>query len=469
RQMLRRRFDRIEVIDLRGDVRRGPRGDVEHDEGVFNVMVGTSITLAIADGTRGDREALVTYYDCWRHGQFSRTEKLSRLVQGSAEGVLPGAIEVDRSDLDDFRPKPFSTGEWIALPEAFAYHVGGMQTKRNAFVYDHDRETLVRRIRRFHSQPLDSVRDEFQETRDRTASAAHAQSFQDAYVKRTAFRPLDVRFRYRHPAFGDFLRPALQAAWGNGNVGLYTHRFGVGLGPAVMAHSLMPDYDLWSGRGGYSFPLYDRRPESRPLNLKPELVAALTDAYGVAVTPDQVFDAILCLLSARSYTRRFAEDLEDVFPHVPFPSSPDVFAQAARIGAEIRTVETFARPPAEPYRQIARADTAPRGPLAPIEQLVDNGFALCADGSGRISNVPTEVWEFAVSGYRVLPRWLAAREGEIGPNFIPEMRDVAQRIAELLFLFGEADTILDATLADSLTREALGVAAEDAQPDDEQD
>ena len=40
RAMLRERFDRIEIIDLRGDVRRGERAGVEGDQGVFNIQVG---------------------------------------------------------------------------------------------------------------------------------------------------------------------------------------------------------------------------------------------------------------------------------------------------------------------------------------------------------------------------------------------------------------------------------------------
>jgi len=36
RKMMRERFDRIEIIDLRGDVRRGERAGVDADQGVFN-------------------------------------------------------------------------------------------------------------------------------------------------------------------------------------------------------------------------------------------------------------------------------------------------------------------------------------------------------------------------------------------------------------------------------------------------
>lgn len=132
-------------------------------------------------------------------------------------------------------------------------------------------------------------------------------------------------------------------------------------------------------------------------------------------------------------------------------------------------LETFSRQPGSAYRAVARAETPPRGPLAPVDWR-DGAIVLCANGSGQISNIPQSVWDFAVSGYRVLPRWLAAREGmEIGPNFIPELRDVVARIAELLFHFEAADTILERTLADSLTRAALGMEAQDEEEHEDRD
>src|SRR5665213_2438344 len=76
RQMLRRRFDRIEIVDLRGDVRRGERAGVEADRGVFNIQVGTAITLAIADGSKAEgTQAEVFYHDSWTQGLFSRRSK----------------------------------------------------------------------------------------------------------------------------------------------------------------------------------------------------------------------------------------------------------------------------------------------------------------------------------------------------------------------------------------------------------
>ena len=253
----------------------------------------------------------------------------------------------------------------------------------------------------------------------------------------------------------------MQRVWGSVNVCLYSLVSGTGHGPAVWCHGLIPDYHAFRGSyGGYAFPLYDRRPGYGPSNLKPELIAALEDAYGTEVAPEAVFDVILCLLSATSYTTRFAEDLEDVFPHIPFPADRSVFDQAATVGAEIRAVETFARPPDAAFlKGRALAQTAPMGPLGVV--AYDGGkITLCADGSGEITCIPQDVWDFSVSGYYVLRRWLTGREGmAIGDAFIPELRDLVGRIAELVDLFVTADSLLVRTLDDPLSREALGLGS----------
>jgi len=79
--------------------------------------------------------------------------------------------------------------------------------------------------------------------------------------------------------------------------------------------------------GGYAFPLCDNRAGHGPFNVSPNLLAGLAANYGAPVSAQDTFDAILALLSATSYTLRFAEDLEDVFPHVPFPSDHALFSK----------------------------------------------------------------------------------------------------------------------------------------------
>lgn len=266
-------------------------------------------------------------------------------------------------------------------------------------------------------------------------------------------------------------RPTLQQAFGSSNWVLYTGTSDIGAGPGVWCHDLLPSYHSFRGdNGGYAFPLYDRRQGENPVNLSPALLGGLAAAYGAPVAPEDVFDAILALLSATSYTLRFAEDLEDVFPHVPFPADPAVFSRAVAIGRDIRAVETFARDPGAAFLtpDLARIETPPTpGGLARIEW--DAGtIILRDDGSGRIEIIPEPVWKFAVSGYRLLPRWLDAREGQpVDLALVNAVRDMAGRIMELIDLFARADTVLVDALSESLARDALGLGDPPQEDDDD--
>ena len=93
----------------------------------------------------------------------------------------------------------------------------------------------------------------------------------------------------------------------------------------------------------------------------------------------------------------------------------------------------------------------------------DGSLALWkTDGKpvAAFSGLPDAVWSFTVSGYRVLPRWIDGRKGRpLTLALMRELRDVAARIHELIHWFGQADLVLGATLADSLTRDKLGFPA----------
>lgn len=471
RKMLRERFDRIEVIDLRGDLRRGARAGVHGDTGVFNIQVGTAITLAIADGGKVEGElAQITYNDVWEHELFAREAKLDWLEAGAETGAQSGAILIDRGPLNDFKPVPFGVQRWASLADCFLFKSSGMQTKRDGFLYSIERAALISRLKEFADSPPDRAREMFHDSRDRkwTTAQPHLKDKQgntaidDKLIIEAIYRPLDRRFLFNHSAFGDFLRPALQGVWGTANFALYAMPFGTGDGPGAWCHAQVPDYHGFSGRGGYAFPLYDHRAGHGPTNVSPKLLDGLALAYRSSVEPQSVFDAMLGLLSATSYTLRFAEDLEDTFPHVPFPVDKALFDRAAGLGKSIRELEAFRRAPDGQFltSAIARSETTPHGPLAAIgpEDWHEGHLLLCENGSGKISGISRAIWEFSVSGYPVLPRWLAARKGiEVTHDFLEVFRDITGRINELIYRFDEADVVLQEALNHSLTRDQLGL------------
>ncbi len=465
RKMMRERFDRIEIVDLRGDLRRGPRADVGDDEGVFDIQVGTAITIAVADGSRRGGPAEVRYLDAWGEGHLAREAKLEWLARGAADGRLPNAVEVRRDPLDDFRPAPFAGRGWPSLRDCFLFAHSGIETKRDHLVYDVHRDRLERRLAEFVRLAPEHAREPFHETRDRDAAGALAAGFDRARVREVAYRPLDRRYLYLHPRFCDFPRPELQRVWGERNVCLYAMAYGTGAGPAVWCHGLLPDRHAFRGSyGGYAFPLHDRRPGRTASNLAPALLAGLAAAYGREVRPEAVFDAILCLLSARAYGLRFAEDLEDAFPYVPFPADGEVFDRAAALGARLRAIETFDpafSPPPLADPGFVRLVSAPKAGVAlAVREPEGDRLVLGADGSGAVEGLPPALWSFRVSGYPVLRRWLEGRQGlPVDLLLFDAFRDVCARIAVLQALVVEADRILEAALSASLDRNLLGLPA----------
>ena len=467
RKTMRDRFDRIEIIDLRGDLRLGPRAGIARDMGVFDIQVGTAITIAIADGSRAGQEAEVHYLDAWAEAHYQRADKLSWLAGGVDQGVLPNAVPVNRSGLENFRPEGFAGTGWLNLRECFEFAGSGMQTKRDSFVYDASRTLLRERVEKFLGEDASTAKKLFHDTRDRKFSEAQSVPLDLNNIREVSYRPLDKRFMYMHKRYGDFLRPELQRVFGENNFNIYTLPSGHGGGPAIWCHGLLPDYHAFRGSyGGYAFPLHDRRPTKDAPNVSEELIEGLSALYGTTATAEDVFDAILCLLSASSYTLRFAEDLEDMFPHVPFPADHGVFERAAQLGARIREIETFARiPDALAAPAFVQLDTPPTaGATLKVSDPDGTTLTLCANGSGEVTALPEALWGFEVSGYPVLRRWLEGREGQVvNLALFDAFRDVCGRIADLVELYDTADTILEEALDSPLTRDAIW------PPEEEQD
>ena len=162
------------------------------------------------------------------------------------------------------------------------------------------------------------------------------------------------------------------------------------------------------------------------------------------------------------YTVRFAFDLENEFPHVPFPADSDVFVAAARLGSRVRELETFAAAPERDFC-FARLDGNPAATLAvPTRSRAfrpegtAGRIALADDWSFVISGVSETAWSFSVSGYPILHRWLRARNGQrVDAALQREILDVVARIEELLHRFHEADPLLEQAVRMSLGRKQL--------------
>jgi hypothetical protein len=196
-------------------------------------------------------------------------------------------------------------------------------------------------------------------------------------------------------------------------------------GPAVTLTGLLPDLDHYKGSfGGRVYPLWRDAAATIP-NIKPALLAHLAQAYGRAVSPEDVLAYVVALLAHPAFTARFADDLRQPGLRVPLTADPALFASAAALGREVVWLhcygERFSNPaagrPAAPPRMpkgtgptIPAAGAIPGAP-EPLPDAMDYDPAArrLTIGRGFIDNVAPEVAAYEVSGKNVLRQWFSYR------------------------------------------------------------
>jgi hypothetical protein len=252
-------------------------------------------------------------------------------------------------------------------------------------------------------------------------------------------------------------------------------------GPALSFTTLVPDLHHYNGRGGRVFPLW-RDPAATLPNLSPTLLEFFATNYALA-SPTEDFVAYLAGVAASpAYTARFQSDLVQPGLRIPFTAQSKLFAKAVELGRRVIWLHTFGerfadkkagRPPGPPRLpkdrapRISKEGAIPDDPDAmPGEISYDAAKRRLLVGAGFIDNVPAEVWQYEVSGKRVLTQWFSYRKkdrakpkmgdkrppsklGEIQPDqwlpeYTTELLNVINVLALLVLLEPEQAELLEA-------------------------
>jgi predicted helicase len=221
---------------------------------------------------------------------------------------------------------------------------------------------------------------------------------------RYAYRAFDRRWVLADSRLGDFLRGPLWRAHGPRQVYLTTMLTNVlGPGPAAIATASVPDLDQFRGSFGARgvIPLWRDCAATRS-NASMTWLRRLREVYGYEVTAIELMAYCYALLAGRGYTRQFDEELRTPGPRVPMTLDAALFRRGVSLGQTLLAVHT--------YRQVnsgcCRVNRA-------IGHQYPTRFAYANEsltiGDGEVGPIPREVWDYSVSGYRVLLSWVRRR------------------------------------------------------------
>jgi predicted helicase len=123
---------------------------------------------------------------------------------------------------------------------------------------------------------------------------------------------------------------------------------------------------------------------------------------------------VYALLSTPAYQARFEEELEGKVVRVPLTAEPTLWEAAVALGSELIRLHTFGErfPDARtrsPRTQPSWDSGVTTLPDDHAEITYDEDRQQLRIGDGAVSHVPVEVWDYTVSGYPVVRRWLEHR------------------------------------------------------------
>lgn len=249
-----------------------------------------------------------------------------------------------------------------------------------------------------------------------------------------------------------------------------------------MSCSLIPDLHHFRGSYGAKevFPLYRIADASVP-NIVPGLLDLLASMYERKVTPADLLAYVYGVLAHPVFTSIYSEELESRELRVPITKDPALFEQACKIGEYLLWLHTYGERfvPKDHMRgnvpvghvRCTKAVPGDTDHYPDTFQYVDATKTLRV-GTGEFSPLSRQVFDFEISGLKVVQSWLKyrMRKGagkksspldDIRPDrwtsqFTTEFLELLWVVEKTIATYPEQDKLLRAVIAgECLGREEM--------------
>ena len=427
REWMRHHANHIWIIDLGGD-NRGAR----KSENIFEIETGVAIGLCV----KAPPGALVANEIQYCEVTGSAVEKL---------GALGATTELGRMKWKDCSKAPdvflpSAAGDyssWPKLSDIFPWQHSGSQFKR-LWPIAESADVLRKRWHRLLELPRDKRAAAFIETRDRVVGSHGGGGSSKRYtgitdlkkgapcprILRYCYRSLDRQWCIADERLADFLRPALVRSLGPRQVFAATLMSKtLGSGPAVSVTNCLPDMDVFCNRGAKDvIPLW-LDAEGTRANVTRGVLAYLGDQLASVATAEDLFCYCVAVLGGPAYTSTFADELATPGIRIPLSTDPIIFRRGTLLGARMVWLQTFG----EMWLSTSKnrwhnihGSIRQAKPISgsaeeyPSTFSYDEPTKTLSVGDGVFNRVAPEVFNFSISGFKVVQSWLRYRMAQRG-------------------------------------------------------
>jgi len=191
-----------------------------------------------------------------------------------------------------------------------------------------------------------------------------------------------------------------------------SHAVGGEMWSNAWATKCVTNLDIFRRSGAYLFP--KRLADGTP-GIRPEVLDALSAAYGRSVGLDEAFGYLYGLFWTPAYRAEFQADLLDGYPPVVFPSEGEVFSEISRIGQMLLDLHTLSASGLSDGRDVVDFPAQVSGDVVVEKPHYDAGARrYYLNPAVYAEAIEPEVMAFSVGGYpSVLHEYVAARVGRV--------------------------------------------------------
>ena len=501
RKHLAEEFDEIRIVDLGGNVRKNPKlSGTTHN--VFGIQVGVSVNFFIR--RKGSARAS-------RAGSGASPERSSKVREGGAPspapeaGALPGRFaqifyhavpgdwrrtqkydwlekmgDVDKVPWQEITPdkrhnwiqtglrEDFETflplGDRDALgnsltPPIFKTFGRGLETTRDAWMYNFDRAALALNVERTAGYYNDQVRrwsklrnkpavDEFVDndpTRISWSSSLkqHLQrcdevEFDTRNIRQSLYRPFGRQYLYFDKVL-NHRQGCFAAALPNETsesenrmicVGVYGRK-----AFSVLATNLIPDLNFYADPAQcFPFYTYDEDGTNRQENIPLSALIRFQTHYGDdKITRWDIFHYVYALLHHPGYRERFAANLKRELPRIPLAPEFRTFAKAGKKLAELHVAYEQA---AEYKLKHVENRDVPLNWRVEKMKLTPDKRAILYNEFLTLEGIPPEVFDYKLGNRSaldwVIDQYQVSTDKQSGIESDPNRPDAEQYIVRLI-------------------------------------
>jgi len=473
RYSLLKSFNEIYIINLHGNSsikEKSPDGT--KDENVFDIKQGVSISLFIKNN-KLNNENKVNYIDLWGLREY----KYNWLLNNTINSVEWNIIRTN-PNLYLFVPRNedllVTFNNFIAINDIFPVYNVGVQTHRDEFVVDINKEKLQKRIQDFMNNDISDsaikIKYNINETNDWKLEDQRKKVLSDTKWKdkiiKYHFRPFDIGWIFYNKDVVDRPRQEIMQHMIEENLGLLCMKqfaYEVKDYNYVFITNGITDSRIFISNKGaaYLFPLYlysyykgikkiiGKDDLSKNPNINNQLLSKLFEYYKIRPKPEELLFYIYGILYSNIYRLNYFEYLKTEFPRIPITINHDLFIKMSILGEKLIKIHLMNTNELE--NSLLKFEGNGDNIVSKI-LYNEKENKLFINENQYFYKLTKDVWEYQIGGYNVIEKYLKDRKNlELSFSEIKVISKIVLAIELTIKIQDEIDTLYPEIEKDVIT------------------